>query len=177
VSLPLDQFGIASYLALLVPGVVFTAVRAALRGFRDVDRSVGAKILQAFVVSVIFDSIYAAILGSMLAARIESGVRPAPEEVTAGAFLFIALGLVVPVLISWVIYGGAPFLEGFHNALGRFRRAITNSRYESTPTAWDLAATRTTAPWVRVRVSPDEYVGGVFAQNSYFIPRAARSVH
>jgi hypothetical protein len=167
-SLPTDQFSLASYLILLVPGIVFTAVRGQLRGFRDVDRSVSSRILQAFLVSVIFDSIYIAIFGFALTQRLETGAPPSPTEVAVGSGLFFCIAIVIPSTVAWLIYGDAPMLRRPQSMFGRFRRGITNSRYESTPTAWDLATTQTTAQWVRVRIDKDVWVGGVFSNQSYF---------
>lgn len=167
-TLPSDGPGILAYLALIVPGLIFIAIRAQLRGFRDVDRSVGARILLAFVVSAILDTLYLVVLGGPLLERLQSGKSITPGEVTAAAWLFLLLGIVIPVLVSWVIYGDGPILRPLHKGFARARAALTDSRYESTPTAWDLVATSTKAGWVRVRLGDGVWVGGRFGDNSYF---------
>jgi hypothetical protein len=167
-SVPTDGFGIISYLALIVPGVVFILVRSQFRGFRDVDRTVGGRILLAFVVSVIFDAIYVAFLGPLAVQRLQSGAPITPNEVSAAAWLFIATGIVTPAIMSWVIYGDGKLLRPLHRVARKLRARLTDSRYEATPTAWDLAATTTAATWVRIRMSDEVWVGGRFGNNSYF---------
>jgi hypothetical protein len=167
-TLPTDGFGIIAYLALIVPGVVFILVRSQLRGFRDVDRTVGGRILLAFVVSVIFDAIYLVILGPLIVQRLQSGAIIAPIEVSAAALLFIATGIAIPAIVSWVVYGDGKLLKPLHQAARELRARLTDSRYEATPTAWDLAATTTSATWVRIRMSDEVWVGGRFSEKSYF---------
>lgn len=167
-TLPSDGPGILTYLALIVPGLIFIAIRAQLRGFRDVDRSVGARILLAFVVSAILDAIYLAFLGGPVLERLQTGRSISSGELTAAAWLFLLLGILIPVLMSWAIYGDAPILRPLHRGFARAGASLTDSRYESTPTAWDLVATSTDAGWVRVRLGDGVWVGGRFGNNSYF---------
>lgn len=167
-SLPTDAFGVLFYLALIVPGVVFISVRAQFRGFRDVDRSVGARILLAFVVSAVFDAVYVAAIGAPIATRVQRNEELSPGEVGALGWLFVLLALVIPAVISWIVYGGGPLLRPLHLAAARLRAKITDARYESTPTAWDLVTTTTEAGWVRVRLADGVWVGGRFGDNSYF---------
>jgi len=168
VTPPTDGIGIISYLALIVPGVIFILIRSQLRGFRDVDRTVSGRILLAFVVSVIFDAIYVAILGPLAMKRLESGDAITPDEVSTVAWLFIATGIVFPAITSWVIHGDGKLLRPLHQAARRLRVRLTDSRYEATPTAWDLAATTTEATWVRIRIDDGVWVGGRFGNDSYF---------
>jgi hypothetical protein len=168
VSLPTDGFGVLFYLALIVPGVVFISVRAQFRGFRDVDRSVGARILLAFVVSAVFDAVYVASIGPLVATRVHTGAALTAGEVGAVGWLFVLLAIAIPALVSWVVYGGGPFLRPLHKVAGKVRAKITDSRYESTPTAWDLVTTTTDAGWVRVRLTEGVWVGGRFGDSSYF---------
>ncbi|WP_417512460.1 DUF6338 family protein [Microbacterium sp.] len=164
-SLPSDGLGVLFYLALIVPGVVFISVRAQFRGFRDVDRSVGARILLAFVVSAVFDAVYVASIGPLVATR---GAELTAGEVGTLGWLFVLLAILVPALVSWIVYGGGPLLRPLHEIAGKLRRKITDSRYEGTPTAWDLVTTTTEAGWVRVRLADGVWVGGRFGNSSYF---------
>lgn len=167
-SLPSDGLGVLFYLALIVPGVVFISVRAQLRGFRDVDRSVGARILLAFVVSAVFDAVYVASIGPRVVTRVQSGAELTAGEVRTLGWLFVLLAILIPALVSWITYGGGPLLRPLHEIAGKLRTKITDSRYESTPTAWDLVATTTEAGWVRVRLADGVWVGGRFGDSSYF---------
>ncbi|WP_311243995.1 DUF6338 family protein [Microbacterium sp. WCS2018Hpa-23] len=167
-SLPTDGLGVLFYLALIVPGVIFISVRAQFRGFRDVDRSVGARILLAFVVSAVFDAVYVSLIGPLVAARMMTGNGLTAGDVGAAGWLFVLLAIVLPAITSWVVYGGGRLLRPLHEAASRFRAKITDSRYESTPTAWDLVTTTTDAGWVRVRLAEGVWVGGRFGDSSYF---------
>ena len=167
-SLPSDGLGVLFYLALIVPGVVFISVRAQFRGFRDVDRSVGARILLAFVVSAVFDAVYVASIGPLVATRVQSGAELTAGEVGALGWLFVLLAILVPALVSWIAYGGGPLLRPLRAVAGKLRTKMTDSRYESTPTAWDLVTTTTEAGWVRVRLADGVWVGGRFGDSSYF---------
>ena len=166
--IPTNGLAIISYLALLVPGVIFILVRSQLRGFRDVDRTVGGRLLLAFVVSVIFDAVYAAVLGPFMVQRVQSGAAVTPAEVAAAAWLFIATGIVIPAVASWAVYGDGKVLRPLHEVVRKVRGSLTDSRYEATPTAWDLAMTTTEATWVRIRISDQVWVGGRFGDGSYF---------
>lgn len=167
-TLPTDGFGILTYLALIVPGIVFIMVRSQFRGFRDVDRTVGGRLLLAFVVSVVFDVIYLAVFGAAVVERLQTGDPVTPMEVSLAAWMFVATALVIPAIASWVIYGDGKLLRPLHQFAARMKARLTNSRYESTPTAWDLATTSTEATWVRIRIADGVWVGGKFADNSYF---------
>ena len=167
-TIPTDGFGVLAYLALIVPGIVFIMVRSQFRGFREVDRTVGGRLLLAFVVSVVFDAAYLAIFGAALMTRLQSEAPVTPGEVTVVSWLFLLIAIVIPAVASWIVYGGGSWLRPLHQAAAFLRARLTNSRYESTPTAWDLATTTTQATWVRIRLEDGAWVGGRFGDNSYF---------
>lgn len=165
---PTDGMGFLFYLALIVPGMIFISVRAKFRGFRDIDRSVSARILLAFVVSAVFDAVYVSLIGPPVVTRVLTGQGLTAAEVRVAGWGFVLLAIILPAVVSWVVYGGGPPLRWLHEVAAKFRAKITDSRYESTPTAWDLVTTTTDADWVRVRLADGVWVGGRFGDNSYF---------
>lgn len=166
-SLPIAGWGILSYLALIVPRIVFIMVRSQLRGFRDVDRTVGARLLLAFVVSIVFDAVYLASFGGVVLERLQTGTAPTPSEVALVGWLFIVPALIIQAVVSWAIYGAGKLIRPLREFAARIKGHLTDCRYESTPTAWDVAATTTAGTWVRVRLE-DGGVGGRFRDRSYF---------
>ena len=122
----------------------------------------------AFVVSAIFDALYVASLGPTIVARVQTGAALTAGEVGVLGWLFVLLAIAIPSLVSWLVYGGGPILRPIHAVAVRLRAKITDSRYESTPTAWDLVTTTTEAGWVRVRLADGVWVGGRFGNSSYF---------
>lgn len=164
-TLPTTATAIAVYLALVVPGVVFAGVRVRMRGFVLSDVQVGAQLLLAFVVSVVFDALYAAMFGHAVLERLRDPTPPSAPDITGWAFAYLGLAVLVPAVASALIY----LPRGPVRRLLQWVRLKSPAlRFESTPTAWDLVTTQTQAGWVRVRVGVDEWVGGRFADQSYF---------
>jgi hypothetical protein len=63
VDVPGTLFQLAVLLLLVMPGVVFAAVRSRLRGPTPDDRDTGVRVLRAMMVSAALDTIYAFALG------------------------------------------------------------------------------------------------------------------
>lgn len=163
--IPTSAFSLAAYLALVVPGVVFVAVRVRLRGWVKADTHVGSRLLLAFVVSVVFDSFYVALFGPYVAARLELREAPLPLELFGWALAYLGLGLGIPALSAWLIYLPTGTAQRLFTHLSD--KTGTN-QFHSVPTAWDLGATTTKANWIRVRLAPGDYIGGYFSTASYF---------
>ncbi|WP_349897632.1 DUF6338 family protein [Parafrigoribacterium soli] len=169
-AIPASSFQLLFYLALLVPGVVFAAVRVQLRGVRAADRSVGARVLEAIVASAIFDSVYAVVFsGEVSIALLDLHTYPA-RNVVPVAFVFLVGGVLVPYTAAWIIYGQVPFLERPTRLWAeRIRPHLTGSQEASdTPTAWDFGSKTVREGWVRVRIAEGVWVGGVFDERSRF---------
>lgn len=164
-TVPTDAWAIGAYLSLLVPGIVFIAVRARLRGFVKVDTQVGARVLLAFVVSAIFAAVYAAIYGPYVLTRMSTAAPPTRPEVLGWSCAYLGLAIAVPALTAWLLYRPDGSAERAWNWL---KNRNGGARFESIPTAWDLGATRTTAGWVRVRLAQSDWIGGRFEGRSYF---------
>lgn len=163
-----DGPGILFYLALIVPGAVFISVRAQFRGFSDVDRSVGARILLAFVISAAFDAICVAAFGRLVVHRLNTGAYLTEPEVATLGWLFVGWLSLSPQSCRGSSMVAALCSVPSNGVTAKLRDSITDSCYESTPTAWDLVTTTTKAGGVRVRLGDGVWVGGRFPDNSYF---------
>ena len=169
-TIPTSSFQLIFYLALLVPGVVFAAARVQLRGPRAADRSVAARILEAIVASAIFDSIYAAILASEVARALRDIRGYIAENLVSTVSIFLIGGVLIPYLVAWAIYGKVPFLAVISTIwTQKLRPRLTASQEASdTPTAWDYGNKAVVEGWVRVRLAPGVWVGGVFDERARF---------
>jgi hypothetical protein len=63
VVIPTTQYGVGVFLILVLPGIVYAAVRTGASGMRSQDRDVAARVLQALLVSVLLDTTYLLLLG------------------------------------------------------------------------------------------------------------------
>lgn len=166
--IPTDEFGLISLLVLIVPGVIFMWVKSSFNGYTAEDRSVPARILQALVVSVVFDSIYFAFLGAQVQDALSDPAAWASKTGLALGLMFFLLGIAVPALVAWLLFGHPPFLNKPRELWKKARPYLTNSRFGGEPTAWDNAATTIEAEWVRVRLPDGEWIGGKFTNQTYF---------
>ena len=55
-TLPTTTFGVFALVALLIPGVIYAAVRTSLQGFRAPDRVLGERVIQAVLINVGLDA-------------------------------------------------------------------------------------------------------------------------
>ncbi len=154
---------------LVAPGIVFEVARTRLTGYGPRDREVATRIVQAVLVSVIFDLLYLTIFGQMAVHAVDSegdGLQGNPRRLGLTA---LGLGIVVPAIVAQVVYGGVAFRRPAHRRL-RWLPPLPHLRqtpYERTPTAWDRAAVDLCGHWVRVRLADGKWVGGWYSGNSY----------
>lgn len=141
-----------------------------LRGPRAADRSVAARVLEAIVASAIFDSIYAAVLSDQVTEAASDLRGYIVSHVDDVVLVFLTGGVVIPYLVAWVIYGKVPFLAVLSALwIDQIRPRLTGSQEASdTPTAWDYGNKAVIEGWVRVRLAPGVWVGGVFDERSRF---------
>lgn len=164
-NVPTTAAALGVYLGLIVPGVVFVAVRVRMRGHEPSDTQTGSQLLLAFIVSVAFDAVYALFLGGLVVQRLLDARDPSPSEVTWWAVAYLCLAILIPTAVGVAFYSPT----GPVAKVREWIRTHTESlKYEATPTAWDYATTSTKARWVRVRTAPGEWVGGVYGPDSYF---------
>jgi hypothetical protein len=168
VSIPGTAYQLVVLLVLVMPGVVYSAVRSRLRGPTADDRDVGVRILRAMVVSAALDSLYGLILGPRLVTLAGSrngsqtlqGFALHTRELATWAFFLL---FVVPTLLACVLHGVS------WRRVDRWWRWSPRRQtgYHPTPTAWDYAAPRHGGCFVRIRLSDGRFVGGWLGENAF----------
>jgi hypothetical protein len=148
-TIPTTPFGILAVVALLLPGIIFAAVRTSMQGFLAQDRNIGGRIIQALMISIILDAIYL-------------------DPVLVG---LLALGLAVlfPALCAYVTYGRANWTKATSSWARRIvaplvKNVRPNTQYRSVPTAWDWIAGQQGDKWVRVLNAQGHWIGGWFSE-------------
>ena len=168
------------FIAMLVPGFSFVAVRTWYVGWRSPDYGAGSRILEALYVSAIFLVIYAGALAvgfglssiwtgvgtlSALHAWLVDGWKGAP----AGwlALLAVVLLVVVPGTTSALMVRRKSKIVVGPDGTRTVVKARVN-RNQSTPRAWDHAAYGAEDEcFVRILSHTGVYVGGWYGEGSY----------
>ncbi|GAB3313797.1 DUF6338 family protein [Geodermatophilus aquaeductus] len=164
---PTSVFQLAAVLLLMLPGIVYTAVRRRLVGPTPEDQAFSVRLTRALAVSVVFDIAYVLIAGPWLVDLLSprpgsndalSGLTNRPRVAAAVALLLL---IVVPTAIA---------------ALGqlRLRKPLLGERplalapvYHPTPSAWDQAALERGGAFVRVFTEDGHWVGGWLGAGAY----------
>ncbi|MGC5171604.1 DUF6338 family protein [Microbacterium sp. DT81.1] len=168
------------FIAMLVPGFSFVAVRTWYVGWRSPDYGAGSRILEALYVSAIFLVLYAGLLAvgfgvvalwtgvgtlSALQAWLVDGWKGAP----AGwlALLAIVLLVVIPGVVSALMVRRKSKVIVGEDGSRKVVKTTVN-RNQATPRAWDHAAYGAEdACFVRVLSHTGVYVGGWYGEGSY----------
>jgi hypothetical protein len=170
-TLPTTTFGVFALVALLIPGVIYAAVRTSLQGFRAPDRVLGERVIQAVLISVGLDAFYLIVFGWWLAPLVKMGssiVVSRPLELGSAVVL---LGLVIPALFGYLRYGNAPVIRASFAVLRahapRWVEKITPvSGYNAAPTAWDWIAAKQGGKWIRILTDKERWIGGWYSDES-----------
>jgi hypothetical protein len=162
--IPTTLFGIAAVVALVVPGLVYAAIRTTLQGFVAADQSVTARIVQAVLISVLLDSLYLVLLGGWTFEFVPQSSVSIPHPRILGLIIFV-LGVFIPGFIAYIRYGQAAWVMRAGEALNPLIArtlgwAIPQTGYRSVPTAWDWIAPKKSYKWVRVLNAQGRWVGG-----------------
>lgn len=64
--IPETTHQIVALIVVVLPGIVYAAVRSATRGLSRHDRGISTRLLQATVVGVVLDSLYLLLLGDWM---------------------------------------------------------------------------------------------------------------
>ncbi|PPG10191.1 MULTISPECIES: DUF6338 family protein [unclassified Rathayibacter] len=170
---PDSVLGVMALVALVVPGVLYAAVRVWAAGFRWTDHTVSARLFEAVLVSVALDAAYLVVAGEelmRLAADPRAAVLQEPEAVgwwvlLLGVLVPAALGSALHVRLRW---WRPPWRVLRRRGLGWVRvPAGRATAYESVPTAWDKVAPRMRETWVRVQLPDGRRVGGWISVASF----------
>jgi hypothetical protein len=165
-TLPTDGFGVLTLVILVVPGIVFASTRSSLRGRRAGDQSAAIRLLEGTITSIIFSSIYVVVFAGLLGPALADPIATFRDDPRLWSVALLGLGIVVPALISWLVYGSAPFLARPRAAAAWVRGKLIGTGFVDTPTAWDWAPNVVGPCWVRVRIAPGDWVGGKYSGNA-----------
>ena len=161
---PGSVFQLAAVLLLVVPGIVYAAVRRRLTGPLPDDKDFSVRLVRAVAISAVLDLVYALVAGPRI---LEIASRP--PEVPGGpsgqlvhprsaAALALVLLVVVPTVLG---------------ALAQIRLRLSRCPlglapvHHPVPTAWDRAAPNRGNCFVRVFTSDGHWVGGWVGPEAY----------
>ncbi|MGY1603108.1 DUF6338 family protein [Geodermatophilus sp. SYSU D00815] len=163
VSVPSSLLQVVALLVLVVPGIVFAAVRRRLKGPVPEDRDFSVRLSRAIAVSVLLDLIYVAALGPMLVRRYGERVADPGnltdwvDDILPLSGLAFALLLAVPTVLAFALQIR---LRRPHLRRDAWSPLYLAPVYHPTPTAWDRAAPTNADCFIRIRTSEGTWVGG-----------------
>jgi len=173
-TLPLTTAQLLSLLFLIVPGFVFQAVRIRLVGRSATDIDLGGRVLRAVVASTVFVLIYTVVVGAPVPLGISdySATFEAPRKTALLGLLggFVAPAACAVISVSTSIW--SPLSKwradvaawGWVSAL----RPDVGPRFDSRPTAWDVAFQRAEAGWfVRIKMADGSWYAGYWGPESW----------
>jgi len=148
---------LAILLFFVLPGVVYQAVRDALRGPAASEQETGNRFLRAVAVSAVLDAGYLLLFGPALV-RLVSGPR---RQGLSG----LADQPRLAGLVGFVLLVGIPAaVAATGTLLLRRRRA---ARYDPTPSAWDHLFSNRGGCFVRVKLKDGCWAGGWYGRGAY----------
>ncbi len=155
--IPSTVYQLFSILLLVVPGLVYAAVRRRLKGPVPEDRDFSVRLIRAIAVSAVLDLVYLWADGPRIVtlATAKAQSAGAPRGFAAHPREAGWLGLVLLVAVP----GGLGLLAHvrLHKRPWPLGLAQVN---HPTPSAWDRAAPRRGGCFVRVRATDGRWVGG-----------------
>lgn len=164
---PSDAVQLLAVLVLVVPAIVFAAIRRWLRGPVPEDRDFSVRLVQAIAVSVFLDLGYAICFGPTLVTLADKpSARPGgphgfatnPREAAwIGSLLLVA----IPGLLGLVGQPRVQRVDGLKLGI------TTLPRKHPTPTAWDRAAPPIGDCFVRIFTEDGKWVGGEIRSTAY----------
>lgn len=152
-ALPESLFQLLMLLLLVVPGIVFTYVRRWLRGPSADDKDFSVRLIHAIAASVVFDSVYLITAGPQLLSMFQRSTEDRIESPRPVGLVVLVLTVVIPALVAFAAH------VRLRKASGSIELSLAERR-NSTPSAWDYSAPRSTNCYVRVRTDDGKWVGG-----------------
>lgn len=163
-ALPQTVFQLLALLLLVVPGIVFTAVRRYLRGPGPDDKDFSVRLVHAVAASVVFDCVYMIIAGpwlvSMLLGDRNSAEPSALTHPRTTGLMVLTLAVVFPAVVAVI---------GHVRLRKNWWPFVFAERRHSTPTAWDYAAATNAGCYVRIHTSDGKWVGGYLPERVGFV--------
>lgn len=167
-NVPTDAFGVLALVVLVLPGVVWVAVRTAVRGRRPNDADVAGRVLQALVISVALDAAYVLALGPTAVDRLTAAADdPGAQSVRTTAAAILILGVGIPALLAYLLHGEPAWRRVHPRAPAWLKIPRRTTAQRSTPTAWDRAAPNLGGTWIRIRLGDGKWIGGWYGNGSY----------
>jgi len=168
-TVPGTVIQLALLLTLVMPGIVYAAVRHQIRGPMPEDRDVAVRVLRAMMVSAAFAFVYATVVGERLSKLVTPPTPAKPGQPTgrlgtllshprAAGLWGLLLVFVVPTVLAVALHGFER--NGWND--WRWRRG--NS---PVPSAWDWASFRRAGCYVRIRLKDGRYVGGWLGREAF----------
>jgi hypothetical protein len=167
VVIPTTQYSLGVFLVLVLPGIVYAAVRTGAAGMRAPDRDVSARVLQALLVSVLLDVLYLLILGDWVLDLFDRSDKQGLGHPRQAALTLLVLGIAVPAAVAYAAHGQLTSVPVASWLPAWVRRPQRSSPHRSIPTAWDFAAPSRGGRWVRIRMAEGKWVGGWIGNDSY----------
>jgi len=160
---PSSVFELLAVLLLVVPGIVYAAVRRRLIGPVPEDGDFSVRIARALVASLVLDLTYVIVAGDRLAEHLGIAERVGrvvlvdpSHNASSKAFLALLLLIVIPAVLALLsqlrIVGGRLSLQQLHHPA---------------PTAWDRRATERGDCFVRIWTADGYWVGGLISDQGF----------
>jgi hypothetical protein len=168
VNLPQTIVQVGFVLLMVVPGVVFTAVRRQLRGPTPEDKDFSVRLVNAIAASVIFAGTYLILFGPMLTEWISTSEGRSPTKFVEAhprrfGLIVLLLAVVVPALLGVAAHARLPkwkWLQTLGTWTLKWVNRILRVRVSSSPSAWDDVAPNRADCFVRVFTGDGYWVGG-----------------
>jgi hypothetical protein len=148
---------------LVVPGLVYQAVRSRLRGPTPDEIDTTSRVLRAVTVSASFPVLYLLLWpDALLLVRLKSD--DVLQQIDRGTVLVTASAVfLAPIVSAVLVHAGTVFRAGH-----RGRQFVANFvTYSPVPTAWDFAASNRRPCFIRVLTGDNTSIGGFAGENSF----------
>lgn len=154
-------------LLAMMPGFVFSAVRARRRGPSPDDQELSVRLLRSFGVSAALLGAYTVLFGSWGVQQIVGAQgRPATGLIVDSP----RQAALLAIILIGVIPAGLAVLDDLRQD-GRLDfwkiRLRYQGRYHAVPSAWDFAGPQLGDTFIRVRLNDGTWVGGWFSADSF----------
>ncbi|OLT37403.1 hypothetical protein BJF84_05375 [Rhodococcus sp. CUA-806] len=171
-------------LLIVVPGIVFTAVRRQLRGPTPEDQDFSVRLINAIVASIVFASVYLIVLGPILIHwMLPSGPvmdelqQDSPQRLIESkprefGLLVLTFAIGVPAILGLIAHLRRPewkWFQCFSTSFAKMIKSVLRVRVSSAPSAWDEAAPSRADCFVRIYTSDERWVGGYIPENEGYI--------
>ena len=143
---------------VVLPGITYQFLRERWRGPVPGERDLGERVLRSITASILLDTLYLIVAGPALLRLVRSagtrGWDGLAQNARQAGLLGLLLFVAVPAAAAW----GVTWWQ---------RRKAPDTRFRSTPTAWDQMFQNRGSCFVRVRLRDGAWAGGWYGSRSY----------